>query len=377
MLKPILRASTSIRWMFCPESAWLEQQHPDVENEEAREGTAAHQMAENVLTGIVSSPEELVDRQALNGVIMSGEMVPHVQMYVDHVQSRGVDYWVEKSISIPVNQSDPDNPVTGKTDGATFNFDQSTGILYIDDFKYGFGLVEVFENWQFLIYAIGVANDLISKGHTITSIVMSVIQPRGYHHLGPIRTWTITIDQLVQFGLDLRTGVDNVNSPDRKCVTGSWCRRCKHMSFCNAAKAAGMNAIDVAFTSIPDTDTPEQISALLETLDRAFESIKHTRDAVTARAEIMITQHGIKIPGHGVKPGTGKRKFRNDTDAKAYSSAFGVSLTDEKLCTPLEAERRAKNAPGFNIDLIAFTPSTAPKLVKIDAATLANEVFKK
>lgn len=377
MLKPILRASTSPRWMHCPESAWLEQQHADVENEEAREGTAAHEMAQCVLTAVVSSPEELVDRQATNGVVMSGDMVPHVKMYVDHVQARGVGYWIEKSITIPVNPSDPANPVTGKTDSASFNFDESAGILYVDDFKYGFGLVEVFENWQLLIYAIGVAYFLRGRNVEINTIVMSVIQPRGYHPQGPIRTWTISYAELEGYMTQLASGVERVYASDETCNTGAWCRHCKHMSSCNAAKIASMNAVDVALTSIPDTDTPDQISVLLDTLDRAFDAIKHTRDAVNSRAENMITVHGMSISGRAVIPGKGNRKYRNDADAKAYSSAFGVSLSNEKLCTPAEAERRAKNVKGFDINVISFTPSTAPKLVKTDASKLANEIFKK
>ncbi len=96
-----------------------------------------------------------------------------------------------------------------------------------------------------MIYVIGIANDLVAKGWNVVSVVMSVIQPRGYHHLGPIRTWTITRDELVYYMNELRSGVDKINSPERKCITGPWCRRCKHMSFCNAAKAAGMTCIGI------------------------------------------------------------------------------------------------------------------------------------
>ena len=99
MVTPVTRASAASRWVPCPEAAWLEQQYPDITSDEAREGTASHNMSELVLTGQFTI-EELVDRPASNGTIMTGEMVDHVQMYVDHVQSRGVGYWVEESISI-------------------------------------------------------------------------------------------------------------------------------------------------------------------------------------------------------------------------------------------------------------------------------------
>ena len=95
------RASASPKWMYCGGSIPLEAQHPSSDSPAAREGTAAHQMAECVLENFVGSPEELLDRAASNGVIMIEEMIDPVMMYVDHVRSHGVNYWIEESIAIP------------------------------------------------------------------------------------------------------------------------------------------------------------------------------------------------------------------------------------------------------------------------------------
>ena len=77
---PITRPSTAIRWVPCPVAAWLEQQYPDAEGDAAREGTAAHEMGECVLTGIVSTAGELVNRIATNGTVFVPEMVPAVEL---------------------------------------------------------------------------------------------------------------------------------------------------------------------------------------------------------------------------------------------------------------------------------------------------------
>lgn len=369
MVTPVTRASAASRWVPCPEAAWLEQQYPDVTSDEAREGTAAHEMAELVLTGQFLI-EELVNRQAKNGVMMVGEMIDHVQMYVDHIQSRGVGYWVEESISIPMLNNY--QPVTGICDGAGFGFDQATGTLYIDDFKYGHGPVEVFENWQLLIYAIGIANKIITGGHSVLSIQMTIVQPRGYHHQGSIREWLISSDTLNDYLMKLRAAVDRVYSQDRQCHSGGHCRYCKVHAFCATRKAASMNAVDVIMSSLPDTDTPEQVAALLNMLKHASDTVKHTYSAIEARAEAMIAG-GQPIPGYGFEPGTGKTKWKNKEQAVATCACFGVDIIDDGVCTPAEGKRRG--VPQTVYDDLTTIPSTAPRLVKRDASILADKVF--
>ena len=366
MVDPVTRASAASRWVPCPEAAWLEQQYPDVENEAAREGIAAHEMGQFVLTNQFLI-DELVDRQASNGTMMTGEMIDHVQMYVDHVQSRGVGYWVEESVSIEMRSNQ--KPVTGKTDSAGFGFDQEFGILYIDDFKYGFGPVEAFENWQLLIYAICIVAKLIAQNQDVKIITMSIIQPRGYHHDGPIRTWTITTTELAGYTEQLRNAVDRVYSSERKCHSGSWCRYCKVLAGCPTAKTAAMNAIDVIMSALPDTDTPDQVADLLDVLKRASDTVKHTYDAITARAEAMIS-NGKPIPGYAYEPGKGKTKFIDNQQAIDTAICFGIEITDQKTVTPAEAKRRGLPEAVYNS--LTTVPSTAPRLVKRDVSTQAK-----
>jgi len=366
--KPVLRASAASRWINCPEAAWLEQQYPENNGDAAREGTAAHEMAELVLTGAVLTLDELADRQASNGMMMTAEMVPDVQTYVDHVRSRGVAWWIEESILIQIGSL---QPVTGRCDGAAFSFDDQSGMLYIDDFKYGYGPVEVFENWQQLIYAMGM-HDKLPDG-VVKNITMTIIQPRGYHHDGPIRPWSITVEQLQDYAMRLTDSVKAILSPDRQCHSGSWCRYCKVLSTCPTAKAAAMNAIDVVMDALPDTDTPEQIAMVMNVLSRASDVIKHNLDAMNARAEALILS-GQPIPGYAFEPGKGKRRFINNESAIASAAAMGVDITANKIVTPKEAERRGLSKPVVNS--LATTPSTAPRLVKRDVSTLADKVFK-
>ena len=66
-------------------------------------------------------------------------------------------------------------------------YDQAEKTLYVTDLKYGYEIVEPFENWQALAYAAGVA---ALPGMVPDKVVITIVQPRAPHRRGPIRTWS-------------------------------------------------------------------------------------------------------------------------------------------------------------------------------------------
>lgn len=364
---PALRASAASRWVNCPESAWLEAAHPEEEGDAAREGTAAHEMAELILTGTVDGPEELFDRSSTNGVIFVAEMADPVMMYVDHVRSHKIDYWVEESISIDADGV----TITGTCDGAVFAFDQNNGTLRIVDFKYGHGVVDAFMNWQLIIYAFGI----ITKHelwHVVKHVILTIVQPRSHHHSGPIREWSFAMSDVLKLWQCLVDAAKAAQQTmNRQARTGPHCRHCR-IPHCNAATSAMMNAIDVTEAVLPDTKTPQEIALLLDKLERASDMIKHSLSAVQTRAEAMIVR-GQPIPGRSLEPGKGKTKWVDESAAIALGDAMGISLSDKKVVTPAEAKRRGIS--DAVIKTMTRVPSTAPRLVKTNAIAKANEVF--
>jgi len=368
------RASAAPIWVFCSEAPHMFPLYENTDSEQSREGTAAHEMGELLLTSKVGSLDELTGRQAKNGVVMTGEMIPHVQMYVDHIRNRGVNFWIEESIHIETRH--PNNPVTGKCDGAAFGFDQNTGILYIDDFKYGQGNVEPVDNWQLIIYAIGI---IAKYGLTISKVVLTIIQPRAYNHFGPIRSWPIHAEAWAGYAPALQNIIDRNMQPPateyasgRQCMTGNHCRYCPHLANCTPAKKAAINAVDVVMSPIPNTDTPEQVAYLLNTLDRASKALKHTYTAIEARAIEMIIK-GQVIPGYSNQPGKGNAVYTNPVTAKATALGLKINLSLDGICTPAEGKRRGM--PDAINNSLKHSPATAPKLIKFDAAAQADKDF--
>src|SRR3546814_2922085 len=130
-----LRPSGAGRWVNCPASPRIEAPFPDVESEDAKEGTAAHWVAAQVLGGHMQL-EELTDRAAPNGVIVTGEMVEHVESYIAAVGTPAV---VEQELPTAIPGVETGTPDARRVVGPNG---------YIWDLKYGYGIVEVRDWWQ-------------------------------------------------------------------------------------------------------------------------------------------------------------------------------------------------------------------------------------
>ena len=122
----MLRPSNAGRWVNCAASPRLEELYPDTENEYAKEGTAAHWVAAQVLSG-EHTLDELTDRAAPNGVIVTGEMVEHVQTYIDVVPQPVI---VERLLPSGILGVEDGTPDALRVDGRHG---------HIWDFKYGLG----------------------------------------------------------------------------------------------------------------------------------------------------------------------------------------------------------------------------------------------
>jgi hypothetical protein len=105
--------------------------------------------------------------------------------------------------------------------------------ITIADLKYGRGVVEVRDNTQLLIYLVGA----VHKFGRRPSYTMAILQPRAWHCDGPIRTWTITDDELKAFEARLQTAIEGSYNPKSPLVPGDHCQHyCKALGRCKAAK---------------------------------------------------------------------------------------------------------------------------------------------
>jgi len=209
-----LGASSSARWMTCPGSIAFIETIPDflrdTSSEFATEGTLAHEKAEKCL--------------------MSGEdsQDSDVQLYVDTVRNLIGPYsilYVEEKVQIAEG-------LFGTADAVISN--PIDGEITIVDLKFGIGkAVEVEGNSQLLYYLLGAVKKL---GDHFDKLTVMVVQPRCEHHAGPVRSWTIDMERLNQFEIELMAAVEETRKPNAPLVASKNCQFCQAAACCPALK---------------------------------------------------------------------------------------------------------------------------------------------
>ena len=172
----VLPPSSAARRVACPGSRKLEALYPSTERSEAElEGEAAHLVAKIALE-IMDVPTDIP------GVVITQDMADGAKLYMDHVYGIACETHlnIEERIDIPRI-----HPLAWGTPDCWM---YSNHELHIWDYKFGFGFVEVFENWQLIAYAAGILDRLKVNGiqDQYITVYMHIVQPRSFHRDGPI-----------------------------------------------------------------------------------------------------------------------------------------------------------------------------------------------
>lgn len=176
-----LHPSAAHRWMHCPASAIESYGFPEDEGSVfAEEGTRAHAAAEKALRS-GEHPEDT-----------------RLRMYTDFVQSLPGVLHIEHKLDLRF--------LLGEEGGGTADcWSESRGVLYVNDLKWGMGvIVHAAENPQLMSYAGAVYNEM--KGE-IKQIRQTIIQPRRAH----IDSWTYGVDVLCRFIERARAAATEIN----------------------------------------------------------------------------------------------------------------------------------------------------------------------
>lgn len=313
----LLSPSTAKRWMTCPGSVALCRDLPPEESEYAAEGTAAHALAESLLTGKPYAVPTEYDAE---------EMRRLVQIYVDFVRSLAGARHVE--IRVDLSQ-DLGEDAYGTADAVVWVGDD----LYIIDLKYGVSYVGAHWNPQLALYAAGFLR-VCSAIDTVKALHLCIVQPR----LDNISQWDTTPDELAGFVDTIRKKAaiarimaelpesDWLFVPDETV-----CKYCRARGTCRALCRA--------------THTEGEPAALMpEELAEAYARVglvKIWADAVE-KAVYSRLLNGGAVPGLKLVEGRrGVRKWRNEPDALAAIHAAGITadVYEHKLLSPAKMEK--------------------------------------
>lgn len=334
---------------------------PDTDTTSRDEGNAAHHMAMTVIRG-QSTIEELVDRKAPNGVYMTDDMAEYVQLFLDGINrayTSPLHCEVETSFSDHTNYNIPARAdIVGV----------SAYRLHIDDFKYGWRIVEPQRNWTLIAHAIGFCQQ---HDFQPQEIEFTVHQPRPYHADGPARSWVITYSELTELHRELHATLCN---PSDVLRTSEHCAKCHALPSCPAARKAEMNAIDATDMAFDDAISNELLAFNLDTLERASAMIKARHEAFEELAKYRI-KAGAVVDNYAVEPRLGNTAWNKGISVSTLRMLTGKELGKEKLVSPAEAKRLGVNET--TIKALTNRPNIGIKLTRVNANKRAERIFGK
>jgi hypothetical protein len=334
--------------MRCPGSIAAEAVLPDTSSVYADEGTAAHELA----AWILKEDRTREHAEALIGELaipvgdrdwpITQEMVDHCLDYAKLVR----EYAGTSSLLVEQRLS------FGKTIDVPGQFGTSDAVILKDDevivmdFKYGMGVrVEAENNEQAQLYALGVLEeyDYLDSGWKMVTMVIH--QPRLNH----VAEWTITVEQLREFGENARLcAVEALWHENPPLNPGEkQCRWCKAKATCPALRDEVLGVVAQVGT-FDNLDAPaENISGSSSSVDiaTALSKVGLIEDwckAIRAEAERRLFA-GDDVPGFKLVEGRqGNRAWTDKEAAEAMFQSWRFrkdEMYDFTLISPTKAEK--------------------------------------
>lgn len=373
-------ASAFARLMACPGSWAKAKALHDAGVEKASsfyaaEGTAAHWLAEQVMTGKVAAGEDATRLVADNGVEITEEICEAVAVYLEETRGivgslpAGGSWLVESRVNIDFVLESVMDPQEAKTLGValfgTCDFlawNPTKARLYVRDYKHGQGVpVPVVDkndrpNIQLCYYALGALGQLYAQGikpPKNTIVDMGIVQPRAGGE--PVRRIHISLPDLLAVGYAIANTVKQTLRPDAPLNPGDHCRFCPALTGCEAIHQRAQELAQLEFGEMATThDKPalakwvaprlssEKLSEILD----ATEYLRAWITAVQAEASRRLDL-GETVPGYKLVEKRAMRKWMGDDadviDRLVHNGSLTYSeVMAEKARSPAQIEKLLK-----------------------------------
>lgn len=346
---PLLMACNGSRLM--PPS--VPQEYTDAA--ERTEGDAAHEVAKLLFEGAAV----VAGQQMSNGVFVTDDMLRFVNEYLSALTCGQME--VETSFGCDEWR------VNARADHV--KYDALTNTLYIDDFKYGFRIVEVQFNWTLIAHAIGMC---LMYNIRPQKIIFTIHQPRPHHWDGKARSWVIDYNFLMQLYASVSATMAN---PRDDLSAGPHCGGCYAIATCPAAAKSGYNAIDAIERAFSDEIANDDLGRELDLYKSAMTVIKNRYEALQELAQHRL-QSGQIIDGKALEKVYGNRKFKSHVTPELARAITGVDCTTApKLGTPAEVERRGVKKE--ILEMITERPLSGVRVISVDADRRARKLLQK
>lgn len=369
--------SGSKRWINCTASIEFiknAKKIPSKPSSYANEGTAAHLLGAHCLENGLETKACIGHK--FNDIVVNKDMATHVKTYTDYVNN-SVTWdsvlWIENILPLDFLEQGSFGTADAVIVSDTF--------IEIIDLKYGQGVaVEVEENPQLMIYALGVLhhlkiNDIKFEDHR--EVKLTIVQPRGRHDKGPIRSWNVTVEALRNFSHQVKSAIEESKSenaqfrPDEEI-----CRWCEAKPICRAYSEFCLDLAKLEFADLVD-NTTNVTNKLPKTDELSLEEmslvLKHSKailqwiDSIETAATIML-RNGVEFPNYKLVYGRSNRAWSNSKEVYERLISYGTDedrLYTKKFISPSQAEKELTKQELDLVKDLIFKPEGKVSLAHI------------
>lgn len=356
--------------------------YPEDESEATREGEASHWLGETLIQmGVAmhvtpSVRDGLIGEAAPNGVIVSDEMFDAAWEYANDVvrtikEHPDAIWGVEHRITAPRVHAES----FGTTDA--YLYDAADHRLIVWDYKFGFKIVEAFENWQGINYSAGLFDELGIDGllDQKLRVDIRIVQPRAFHRDGAIRSWKFLASDIRGHINQLANAAAEALSDRAQTRSGEHCIYCNARHACPAALEAGLGMFEAVNKPIPAELSSEQLGTQLSIVKRARKQLEYLESGYEEQLKSII-RGGANVPGWSIEQGVGKRQWSKPAEEiLQLGDLMGVDLKEPiKPISPAQAEKKGVDAAV--VAAYVERRQTGLKVVP-DNNNKAKEVFSK
>ena len=351
----LLSASGAKRWLTCTPSARLEDQYPDEDTEFSKEGTKAHELAQESLEAfihpdwprrVMTDPEEI-------------RILQEVQPYVDYIIERFLEAkhtYGACSILLEQRLDYSDYVPEGFGTGDVILMYANT--VEVIDLKFGKGVaVYAEDNPQLRLYGLG-AYKVYGDIYEPKTIRMTIHQPRLDH----VTTEELSVEQLLNWAETVvKPAAIKASAGEGEYVIGDHCRFCKVAAICRARADENLALTKMEFRSADVLSNDE----IAEVLTKA-PGLAAWVNAVTEYA-LEQALKGVNFEGFKIVEGRSIRQYKDADEVVKRVLANNIDeamIYERKLITLTAMEKLIgkKRFPELLGDLI-IKPAGKPALV--------------
>lgn len=362
-----LGASSAERWMNCPGSVALIKELDLTETTDEpdyrTQGTAAHEAIAKCLTEGLDA-WEVIGWVTSNGITVDVEITDAIQVFLDTVRpsfNGADDVLIERGICAPIHAL-----FYGTVDNAVVYQEGTLPCLDVNDYKHGEGvIVEVDWNPQILYYAYGILCDTDLPDET--RVRMRIVQPRGFHHDGAVRTFELDARTVRAWATGTLAPAMIRTESDKYLDAGPWCRFCPAKLICPL--------VDGLFKAACDYDPKRVIDFRTETLALNFQQVAAVKSYIKALDEELYARLNRGEASNFVKLVHKKanRVFKPEAKAVLKERLGADIFTKPELKSPAELEKLGPVAKVL-VKEYAYTPESGLTVALVDDSRVAVKV---